>query len=219
MRSEYDYENTILCYYKIEFIFFIILIMMSKQLRQRWKEEYSKEWFQFILDNPNKHWEYDWLSENPNITWEIVKNNPQINWSYKYLSENPNAIDLLEHNMAKIDWFWLSGNPNAVHLLEQHMDKINWEFLSNNPNAIQLIENNMGKECIYISNLTRQPEVAFIDKVQYFGGALLMLLPKEDIDLKKVVNYLNSESFKKNFIYSGRFKIGHRQLSNSIFNV
>ena len=61
----------------------------------------------------------------------------------------------------------------------------NW-FEWGAPRNVKLIEDNMGKKCIYISNLTRQTEVAFIDKVQYFGGALLMLLPKEDIDLKKL---------------------------------
>ena len=63
--------------------------MSSKQLRQKWKEEYCKEWFQFILNNPNKPWNYYPLSKNPNITWEIVINNLQIKWSYKDLSENP----------------------------------------------------------------------------------------------------------------------------------
>ena len=34
-------------------------------------------------------------------------------------------------------------------------------------------------------------------------------------DLLKISNYLNSETFKSNFMYSKRFKIGHRQISNS----
>ena len=40
-----------------------------------------------------------------------------------------------------------------------------------------------------------------------------MLLPKnKDLDLDKIVNILNSNNIKNNYIYSGRFKIGHRQL-------
>ena len=81
------------------------------------------------------------------------------------------------------------------------------------------IKENMGKDCIYISNMTRNKEVAFKDKVQYFGGGLIMLLPKKEIDLDKVVEYLNSDKYKKNYMYSGRFKIGQRQLCNSLFNV
>ena len=80
------------------------------------------------------------------------------------------------------------------------------------------IENNIGKECIFLSNLTRQKQVAFIGKVRYFGGSLLMLLPKTDIELKKVVEYLNSDTFKENYMFSGRFKIGQRQICNSLFN-
>ena len=34
----------------------------------------------------------------------------------------------------------ISRNPNAIHLLEQNMDKIDWKFLSENPNAIHLLE-------------------------------------------------------------------------------
>jgi len=68
---------------------------------------------------------------------------------------------------------------------------------------------------LYIHNLTRKEEVAFIDKVNYFGGGLIMLKPKKQCNLNDIVHYLNSNKFKKNFIYSGRFKIGHRQISNS----
>ena len=42
-----------------------------------------------------------------------------------------------------------------------------------------------------------------------------MLIPKKEIDLDIIINYLNSNQFKDNFMFSGRFKIGHRQISNS----
>ena len=77
------------------------------------------------------------------------------------------------------------------------------------------IENNIGKKCIYVSNLTRNKEIAFEGKVEYFGGALLMMIPKKEVDLKKIVEYLNSDTFKENYTFSGRFKIGHRQLCNA----
>ncbi len=95
-----------------------------------------------------------------------------------------------------------------------------------------------------ILNLSGE-NIAFIGKVNYFGGNLLMLKPKKDCNLNNIVDYLNTEKFKNNFIFSpkrlriqsilnlfglnrlkkmlyifssvfsGRFKIGHRQLSNS----
>jgi adenine-specific DNA-methyltransferase len=80
------------------------------------------------------------------------------------------------------------------------------------------IEKNLGKKCIYISNLTRKKKIAFIGNVQYFGGSLLMMIPKNNINLENIIKYLNSDNFKNNYMYSGRFKLGHKQLSNSIYS-
>jgi adenine-specific DNA-methyltransferase len=83
------------------------------------------------------------------------------------------------------------------------------------PRNINNIKANIGKECIYVYNLTRKSNVSFIGTVNYFGGGLIMLKPKKDCNLNKIVSYINSNTFKNNFIFSGRFKIGHRQISNS----
>ena len=77
------------------------------------------------------------------------------------------------------------------------------------------IKANLGKDCIYIYNLTRKKTVAFLGKVNYFGSSLIMLIPKKKCNLDNIVSYINSNTFKDNFIFSGRFKIGHRSLSNS----
>lgn len=74
---------------------------------------------------------------------------------------------------------------------------------------------NLGRDCIYIYNLTRKSNVAFLGKVQYFGGGLLILIPKKECNLNNIISYMNSNTFKDNFMFSGRFKIGHRSLSNS----
>ena len=90
----------------------------------------------------------------------------------------------------------------------------NW-FEWGAPRNISTINSNLGKECIYIYNLTRKSDVSFLGKVNYFGGGLLMLKPKKKCDLNKIVTYINSTTFKANFMFSGRFKIGHRQICNS----
>uniref|UniRef100_A0A6C0EFX0 site-specific DNA-methyltransferase (adenine-specific) n=1 Tax=viral metagenome TaxID=1070528 RepID=A0A6C0EFX0_9ZZZZ len=90
----------------------------------------------------------------------------------------------------------------------------NW-FEWGAPRNITTINANIGKDCIYVYNLTRASNVSFLGKVQYFGGGLLMLKPKKTCNLNKIVSYINSNSFKNNFMFSGRFKIGHRQLCNS----
>ncbi len=90
----------------------------------------------------------------------------------------------------------------------------NW-WLWGAPRNQKNIEKNIGKKCIYVSNLTRNKEVAFEGKVEYFGGSLLMMIPKKEVDLKKIVKHLNSDTFKENYTFSNRFKIGHKQLCNS----
>ena len=90
----------------------------------------------------------------------------------------------------------------------------NW-FEWGAPRNITNINNNIGKDCIYIYNLTRKSKVSFLGKVNYFGGGLIMLTPKKKCNLNTIISYINSSTFKDNFMFSGRFKIGHRQISNS----
>jgi len=90
----------------------------------------------------------------------------------------------------------------------------NWFKFGATRNISKVIKN-IGKDCIYIYNLTRKKNIAFLGKVSYFGGGLIMLKPKKNCNLQTIISYLNSNTFKDNFIFSGRFKIGHRQISNS----
>ena len=106
---------------------------------------------------------------------------------------------------------------NKEKLMERKIRKFNennW-FEWGAPRNITTINANLGKDCIYIYNLTRNENVAFLGKVKYFGGGLLILIPKKECNLSNIVSYLNSNTFKSNFMFSGRFKIGHRQISNS----
>jgi adenine-specific DNA-methyltransferase len=102
-------------------------------------------------------------------------------------------------------------------LIERGIRKFNeknW-FEWGAPRNITSIKANLNEECIYIYNLTRKTNIAFVGKVSYFGGGLIMLKPKKACNLNNIVSYLNSNTFKDNFLFSGRFKIGHRQISNS----
>jgi hypothetical protein len=112
---------------------------------------------------------------------------------------------------------------NKTALLERRIrsftDK-NW-FEWGAPRNIKIIEEKMGQACIYVRTITRSSEVAFLDKVQYFGGGLLCLIPKKSVSLatlKKIVEFLNTNEFQKEYMYSGRFKIGHKQISNVVLN-
>jgi len=94
------------------------------------------------------------------------------------------------------------------------IDESNW-YQWGAPRNIRIMEEKKETDCIYIKNLTRNDTVAFKGKVMYFGGALLIMIPKRNVNMENVIEYLNSSVFKKNYIYSNRFKIGHKQLSKA----
>lgn len=137
-------------------------------------------------------------------------------------------IDKFPSENIKINKYLLKHKNELLNRRIKKFNENNW-FEWGAPRNITTIEENLNKDCIYIHNLTRQKNVAFKGKVNYFGGNLLILIPKQDnnnnikslrkIDLNKVINYLNSDTFKNNFMFSGRFKIGHRQISNSYIDV
>lgn len=136
----------------------------------------------------------------------------------KNIFEKYILIDEYPSKNKKINKYLLK---HKTELLNRRIKKFNeknwfeWGALRN----INTMKENLNKECIYIHNLTRQKNVAFKGTINYFSGNLLILIPKEKINLNKIINYLNSNIFKNNFMFSGRFKIGHRQISNSYIDI
>ena len=115
---------------------------------------------------------------------------------------------------TEINQHLLKNKDDLICRKIKSFNETNW-FEWGAPRNITTIRNQIGKECIYVYNLTRNTEVAFLGNVQYFGGSLLIMIPKKTCNLQSVISYLNSNQFKHNFMFSGRFKIGHRQLCNS----
>jgi len=118
-------------------------------------------------------------------------------------------------NDNQMDAHLLSHKAELLKRKIKKFSESNW-FEWGAPRNISSILQYWGKACIYIRNMTRNKEVAFIGTVQYFGGSLLCLIPKHEIDLHKIVQHLNSASFQKDYMYVGRFKIGHKQISTAI---
>ena len=123
-------------------------------------------------------------------------------------------IEEFPSSNQKINEYLLSNKEELINRKIKKFNKDNW-FEWGAPRNLKKIKDNFGKECIYIYNLTRNENVAFKGNVKYFGGGLIILIPKKEINIDKILSYLNSDSFKNNFMFSGRFKIGHRQISNS----
>ena len=112
---------------------------------------------------------------------------------------------------------------HKADLIERKIRKFNetnwfeWGALRN----YAKVTDKMGEDCIYVKTLTRDVEVAFVDTVSYFGGGLIALIPKADVAhtpdlLSKTVALLNSKEFRENYLYSGRFKIGQRQMFSDV---
>lgn len=114
----------------------------------------------------------------------------------------------------KINKYLLQHKKDLLQRKMKKFNENNW-FKWGATRNMNIINNNIGEECIYIYNLTRKLKVCFLGNINYFGGGLIMLKPKKKLNLDNIINYINSNCFKNNFIFSGRFKIGHRQISNS----
>lgn len=147
-----------------------------------------------------------------------------------FKSETLGNIELLDNGKFILVEKFPCGDENVdEHLLKHKEDLLNrkirkfneknwfeWGALRNK----KVVDENRGRECIYIKTITRNSKVAFKGSVMYFGGNFLCMIPKRnDINLDKIIEFLNSESFRREFTFSGRFKIGHGQLTNSFVNV
>jgi adenine-specific DNA-methyltransferase len=118
-------------------------------------------------------------------------------------------------NNALIDLHLQAHKPELIARKIKKFSEKNW-YEWGAPRNITTIQKNWGKPCIYVRNMTRKKEVAFIGTVQYFGGSLLCLIPKTESNIQKIVCYINTETFQKDYMYAGRFKIGHKQISTAI---
>ena len=78
----------------------------------------------------------------------------------------------------EVNEYLLKNKNELIKRKIRKFNEDNW-FEWGAPRNINNIINNMGKECIYVYNITRKSNVAFLDKVNYFGGGLLMLIPKK----------------------------------------
>jgi hypothetical protein len=69
----------------------------------------------------------------------------QLDWTTLSYNSSEKAIQLLEQNIDKINWFGLSNNPSAIHILEKYPDKICWRSLCYNKNGLPILKNNIDK--------------------------------------------------------------------------
>jgi adenine-specific DNA-methyltransferase len=127
-------------------------------------------------------------------------------------------LDSFPSNNTQIDTHLQTHKTELMHRKIRPFTEKNW-FEWGAPRNRSSIQTHWGKPCIYLRTMTRHKEVAFLGNVQYFGGTLLCLVPKNDMyemELQKIIQYINMDSFQKDYRYAGRFKIGHKQISTAI---
>lgn len=120
-----------------------------------------------------------------------------------------------------IDAYLETKKPDLLARKIRKFNDRNW-FEWGAPRNISTIRRFWGQPCIYIATLTRETRVAFLGKVAYFGGGLLMMIPKNADKkttsirfLESVVVHFNSLEFQQTYRFSGRFKMGQRMLSDA----
>ena len=146
---------------------------------------------------------------NKNNTIEILKKENEIETYYNITNENDaKGIKQIIDNKDKL-----------INRKIKKFDNNNWFEFGLKRNET-IIKENYGKKCLYVYNQTRNKNICFENVVQYFGGNLLMLLPKyENINLNEIKNILNNDNFKQQYITdNNRFKISHKQLLTSYIN-
>ena len=170
--------------------------------------------------------DYKKLSDYVDIYVGMVSGNENIlrneEYGNKYLligEEKKEKYIILEDFPTKDEKLNNYMLENKIELINRKVKKINennwYEFgLLRNK---KIIESNINKDCLYMYNLTRKINICFKSKVQYFGGNLLMIIPKKDIniDLDKLCEYFNKDEFKERYLFSNRFKINHKNLKDS----
>jgi hypothetical protein len=71
---------------------------------KQFEEQFRQHWFQFILDNPDKPWDYSTLSENSNVSWNIICKYPKKKWSLPHFCCNSNMTYDIYTNNDHLNW-------------------------------------------------------------------------------------------------------------------
>ena len=94
----------------------------TKQYRDTIKQGWSRKFWSFIQENPDKNW--DWLekSRDPDITWDIIRDNPDKPWNWKGISGN-------DMRLGKKQWI----NQRRLQHIKAFQIQRHWRNCSCNP--------------------------------------------------------------------------------------
>lgn len=138
----------------------------------------------------------------------------------------------IQTDLDRTDRFiFLESYPTGVTALDKYLEDNKLDLISrrikrfNDKNwyqfgairNISIMRNCKDRPCIYVRTMSRKDTIASVGRVSYFGGSLLMLLPKDDaaIGLDDICSRINSRCFRNNYTYDKRFVISQKQLLNA----
>lgn len=152
---------------------------------------------------------------------KVFRNDEHGNISVKMDIDRDDKFIFLDELPAKGTTVRKYLEENKDKLMKRRICKItekNWyKFGAIRNNRV--MEDKADQRCIYIRTVSRRNIVACVDTVRYFGGSLLMMIPKVDnvnneIDLDSIADSMNSSDFRDQFMSNGRFIISHHTLCN-----
>ena len=162
---------------------------------------------------------------------EIYRNEEHGN--IKVLSDKDNIqkfilLDQFPSGNRERDAYLESHKPELMSRRIRKFSEKNW-FEWGALRNVDKMRSMWGRECVYVRTVTRKDIVAFKGTVQYFGGSLICIVlasntegvlaeGSNEFTLDAIVQTLNSPEYRQNYTYSGRFKIGQKQVSISTFN-
>jgi hypothetical protein len=137
-RQYVDYDK--LCDEKHGIEFIDELIKNNELKKINWFKLSINPAAMHILNDPKYYQYIDWVGILYNThAIELVKNNLHMVNEWDVIFGKCHLIDIIEQNMDKVDWGWLSINYNAIHILEKNVDKINVDELRHNKNGFNLL--------------------------------------------------------------------------------
>lgn len=137
-------------------------------------------------------------------------------WYPLCLNPSPKALQFLEQNINKINWYLLCSNFEAGYLIEKHVDKLKeytWPILSKNPSTVSLLECNFDKiNWINLSSNTNaihllEKHSEILDQKHYIGGMHWWTLWDMLASNKNAVNLLKNNLHKLS--ENGWLKLGN----------
>ncbi len=130
----------------------------------------------------------------------------------------------LQSTPTKVQEYLIEHKEQLISRKFRRFGEDNWYEWEAARNSIVIIER-AGQPCVYVYMMRRNGDIAFSGKVECYGAQLIMLVPKCPVSFEAdmalcnaTANFMNSETFRAAYTFSGRFCISQRQLTSAPSN-